>query len=131
MKLRRDPMPSDLAILSAEQYGTAGVHHPVKSAKAKKTHSSHADDGPRKRAKTSPVAVVTEVNDDGDEKSKRARGRPRLDTKDQTAAEVCSSPWSLVSRICSSSQLSSFSARTIITVKVTTSMCLAASGGSC
>lgn len=86
MKLHHKTMPSDLAILDAEQYiGTAG---PGKTGKAKKAHLAQADDGPRKKAKTSSVAEETEANDDGDERSKRARGRPRLDTKDQTAAEV-------------------------------------------
>lgn len=93
MKLRHEPMPSDVAILSAEQYGTASFGHLSGSVgKPKKTHTAHADhDGPRKRAKTSSVAVVTEVTEDGDgdDKAKRSRGRPRLDTKDQSAADVC------------------------------------------
>lgn len=62
---------------------------PETGDKANKTQSPHAEEGPRKRAKTSPSAVVTEVKDDGaDDTSKRVRGRPRLDTKDQTAADV-------------------------------------------
>lgn len=91
MKLRREPMPSDLAILSAEQYGPAGFHLSGTVGKTKKTHPAHAGhDGPRKRSKTAAVTVVTEVNEDGDEddKGKRTRGRPRLDTKDQNPADV-------------------------------------------
>lgn len=84
-------MSSNLAILDAEQFvGTAGIHLAGKGGIVKKAHPVHADDGPRKRAKRSTVTVVTEVGeeDGGDEKSTRARGRPRLDTKDQTAADV-------------------------------------------
>lgn len=97
MKLQHRTMPSDLAILNAEHYiDTAGLG---KSGKAKKSHSSQAEEGPRKRAKTSSVAVEVEALEDGDEKSKRARGRPRLDTKDQTAAEVGSLHVSLIHSI--------------------------------
>lgn len=91
MKLRQEPMPTDLPILNAEEYGTDGADSPVKNGKVKKAQTSREDEGPRKRAKTTSTAVVTEVTDEGDEKSKRARGRPRVDTKDQTAAEVGSS----------------------------------------
>ncbi|KUI53618.1 AP-1-like transcription factor [Cytospora mali] len=78
-------MSSDLAILSAEQYGGTAFH--TKTGKTKEFRSDHRDDWPRKRTKTSLVTVVTEVAEDGEEEKKRARGRPRLDTKDQTAAE--------------------------------------------
>lgn len=90
-------MASAIAILNAEQYlGTSGIPHLHGKAagRVKKTTSqhSHADGGPRKRAKTSSTAVVTEVaevDEDGEgETTKRARGRPRLDTKDQSAADV-------------------------------------------
>lgn len=85
--MRRAAMPSDLAILSAEQYG--GTAFTAKHDKAKELLSVCTDDWPRKRARTSPVATVTGVKEDGEEeKMKRARGRPRLDTKDQTASEV-------------------------------------------
>ncbi|KAL1881344.1 hypothetical protein Daus18300_001197 [Diaporthe australafricana] len=79
-------MPSDLAILSAEQYLDGSFTS--KSSKAKKPSTSQTETTPRKRAKISPVAAETEPAEDGeDDGAKRARGRPRLDTKDQTAAE--------------------------------------------
>lgn len=86
-KMRPEAMPSDLAILSAEQYldGT----FTGKTGKAKKPSTSKPETSPRKRAKISPPAVETESAEEGDDDgAKRARGRPRLDTKDQTAAEV-------------------------------------------
>ena len=86
MKLRRETMPSDLAILSAEQYG--GPAFTRKTAKAKDSPSEQTDDGPRKKAKTTSENVVTETTEDGEETAKRSRGRPRLETKDQTSADV-------------------------------------------
>lgn len=80
--------PSDLAsILSAEQYRGAGFT--AEADKAEGSLSVYTDDWPRKRAGNPPVSMVTQVQEDGEEeKMKRARGRPRLDTKDQTASEV-------------------------------------------
>lgn len=105
-------MSSDLPILNAEQYiDAADIRPTVKARRGKKSPAARSEEGPRKRAKTSSKAIVTEKEDqeeeeededadgdadadadaDEDEKSKRARGRPRLDTKDQNAAEV--GPW--------------------------------------
>lgn len=79
-------MPSDLAILSAEQYG--GAAFTTNSGQARESPLVGTDYGPRKRARKSSVTLGTEAPEDGEEeKRKRARGRPRLDTKDQTAAE--------------------------------------------
>lgn len=90
MRLYHKPMSSDLAILNAEQFlGTADMHLARKTSKVKKAHPAHADDGPRKRPKRAAVTVTrVDEEDDADEKSTRARGRPRLDTTDQTAADV-------------------------------------------
>lgn len=105
MRVCDDLMSSDLPILNAEQYiDTAEIRPTKKAGRGKKSPAELSEDGPRKRAKTSSKAVVTEIGDEGqededadadadadadeDEKSKRARGRPRLDTKDQNAAEV-------------------------------------------
>jgi hypothetical protein len=80
-------MPSDLAILSAEQYG--GAAFTTNAGQAKESPLVNTNYGPRKRARKSSVTLETEAPEDGEEeKRKRARGRPRLDTKDQTAAEV-------------------------------------------
>jgi len=76
----------DLAILSAETY-TSGIPFPGPRspvARKSKAPSRPAEDGPRKRARVQPSA-------DGiaqEEEKKRARGRPRLDVKDETAADV-------------------------------------------
>ncbi|KAJ0119725.1 BZIP family transcription factor [Diaporthe amygdali] len=85
--MRHEAMPSDLAILSAEQYFDGSFTG--EAGKAKKPSTSQPKTSPRKRAKISPPAVETESAEDGDDDgAKRARGRPRLDTKDQTAAET-------------------------------------------
>lgn len=86
-------MSSDLPILNAEQYvGAAGIRLTEKAEKAKKGPAARSEEGPRKRPKTSSKAAVADVDgDDADENAKRARGRPRLDTKDQNAADV--GPW--------------------------------------
>lgn len=85
-------MPSDLSILDAEEYDV-GIHFP--SSKAKSILRSRYEDGPRKRAKTSSITVTEIVDDqDAEDETKRARGRPRLDTKDETAADV-----SVISRL--------------------------------
>jgi len=72
-------MKSDLAILNAEQFDD-GVR--VSSGKAARS----ADNGlnPRKRAKTQPSSGTEKE----EEEKKRTRGRPRLDTRDETAADV-------------------------------------------
>ncbi|KAJ4393511.1 hypothetical protein N0V93_002723 [Gnomoniopsis smithogilvyi] len=100
-------MSSDLLIINEEQFvGEADVRSSVKADKVKKSPASRSEEGPRKRAKRSLEAIVKEVeeekgeeeeeegdqegdDDDAgpDEQSKRARGRPRLDTKDQSAAD--------------------------------------------
>lgn len=89
--------------LSGEQHiGAAGLRLNEETEKVKKNPAARSEEGPRKRAKKSAKPVVTEVEEDYeddedagvDEESKRARGRPRLDTKDQNAAEVGS--WSFV-----------------------------------
>ncbi|KAK1754023.1 hypothetical protein QBC47DRAFT_33387 [Echria macrotheca] len=74
----------DLAILSAEIY-TPGVPFPATRSGPRKTPASARpqDDEPRKRAR---IQEVTE-NPAQEEEKKRARGRPRLDVKDETAAD--------------------------------------------
>lgn len=95
--MRHEAMPSDLAILSAEQYLDGSFTG--RTGKAKKPPTSKPETSPRKRAKVSPPAAETESAEDGDDDgAKRARGRPRLDTKDQTAAEVGRSSSVLSSR---------------------------------
>lgn len=85
--MRHEAMPSDLSILSAEQYLDGPF--PGKTGKAKQPSTSKPETAPRKKAKISPPTVEAESADDGDDDgAKRARGRPRIDTKDQTAAEV-------------------------------------------
>jgi hypothetical protein len=85
--MRHEAMPSDLSILSAEQYLDGAL--PSRKGKAKEPPKSKAETGPRKRAKISPPALEAEPSEDRDDDgAKRARGRPRIDTKDQTAAEV-------------------------------------------
>ncbi len=80
-------MKSEIAALNAEQYGAeAGFlsgSRPTRKAPARPA----ADAGPpsRKRAK-----VDAGSSPEKDDEPKRARGRPRLDTKDETAAEVSS-----------------------------------------
>ena len=78
----------DLAILSAETYhgpDLAFLTSP-RSAAGKKTQqqSSTTQDGPRKRLKRQSP----EGGEQDDEEKKRSRGRPRLDIKDETAADV-------------------------------------------
>lgn len=78
----------DLPILSAELYDDGPAYNPPKRlATTRKKQASSAlrgaEDGPRKRAR----AQVADASEHEDE-AKRARGRPRLDTKDETAADV-------------------------------------------
>ncbi|KAJ9144112.1 AP-1-like transcription factor [Pleurostoma richardsiae] len=84
-------MQSDLAILNAEQYDL-GLRLP--SGRVRKGRNSpHSDDpvAPRKKAKVhATTAESPQENGDKtgeEEEKKRARGRPRLDTKDETAAD--------------------------------------------
>ncbi|KAK3291349.1 uncharacterized protein B0H64DRAFT_446577 [Chaetomium fimeti] len=77
----------DLPILSAELYDDGPAFDSPRrlTATRKKQASSSSrgpEDGPRKRARAQ-VADASEHEDEG----KRARGRPRLDTKDETAAD--------------------------------------------
>lgn len=85
----------DLAILSAEVFPglpfSNNKNNQIKSASkrsqtTRKTPppTSSSDEAPKKRAKTRALA-----NDEGeDEEKKRSRGRPRLDAKDESAADV-------------------------------------------
>jgi len=77
----------DLAILSAEVYDDGPAFGAsARIATTRKAHASpsprNTGEGPRKRARTQ--AVDPPESDD----KKRARGRPRLDTQDETAADV-------------------------------------------
>ncbi|KAK3316005.1 hypothetical protein B0H66DRAFT_534266 [Apodospora peruviana] len=79
----------DLAILSAETYDPglpylpASARHQVTKKSSQAHGSSVSQDGPRKRAKRQ----TAESADNDDEEKKRSRGRPRLDIKDETAAD--------------------------------------------
>jgi hypothetical protein len=66
-------MQSEISILNAEKYGEEPRR--TRSANGKRSLSEDHDD----------------EDDDGVQK-KRSRGRPRLDTKDETAADVSSPP---------------------------------------
>jgi hypothetical protein len=75
--------------LSAEKYGDGLDFEPVgRAASNRRAQSSTptADDqsAPRKRAKIQ----AQESTERGDDEKKRSRGRPKLDTKDETAADV-------------------------------------------
>lgn len=75
----------DLAILSAEVYET-GLSRSSTGRKAgtrKAKAPRDAENGSRKRARNQS----TETSEPEDDK-KRVRGRPRLDPKDETAADV-------------------------------------------
>ncbi|KAK0707362.1 hypothetical protein B0H67DRAFT_494801 [Lasiosphaeris hirsuta] len=76
----------DLAILSAEIY-TPGLPYsaPGRPAVTKKTPPTRSsEEGPRKRAKRQSPEEAVEPEE---EEKKRTRGRPRLDAKDETAAD--------------------------------------------
>ncbi|KAK4147390.1 uncharacterized protein C8A04DRAFT_9014 [Dichotomopilus funicola] len=78
----------ELPILSAELYGDDRVFPapkrlPAVRKKQVRSSSRGIEEGPRKRKKTQPVETP-----DQDDETKRARGRPRLDTKDETAADT-------------------------------------------
>ncbi|KAJ4412448.1 hypothetical protein N0V82_008803 [Gnomoniopsis sp. IMI 355080] len=90
-------MPSHPPNLSGEQHvGAADLRLSEETEKVKRSPAARSEEGPRKRAKKRPKPIVTEPveeeSEDGedagvDEQSKKARGRPRLDTTDQNAAE--------------------------------------------
>ncbi|KAK4452503.1 AP-1-like transcription factor [Podospora aff. communis PSN243] len=74
-----------MAILSAEVYSTPGIPFARAAATKKSPPPSRvAEEGPRKRARTQGSTEAVEREDEG---GKRARGRPRLDVKDETAAD--------------------------------------------
>ncbi|KAK0643980.1 hypothetical protein B0T16DRAFT_332013 [Cercophora newfieldiana] len=74
----------DLAILSAEVYASPGIPFGrAGAAKKGPPPGGPSEDGPRKRAR---VQSSTDGGEHEEEK-KRARGRPRLDVKDETAAD--------------------------------------------
>jgi hypothetical protein len=85
--------PGDLAILSAEVYddspafASAG-RPPVtrKPPSAPGPSQRGAAEGPRKRTRTQTAEDAEAA--EGEDDKKRSRGRPRLDTKDETAADV-------------------------------------------
>ncbi|SPQ23297.1 19bccc18-3a96-48aa-94f3-c5fd50efb01b [Thermothielavioides terrestris] len=78
----------DLAILSAEVYhdgaafGSPSRLTAISKTQASTSPSERLDDAPRKRARTQ-AAESAEL----EAEKKRARGRPRLHTKDETAAD--------------------------------------------
>lgn len=75
----------DLPILSAEVY-TPGFSYgrPATTKKSSPPSTRSSEEGPRKRVKTQPSTNGPEREE---EEKKRARGRPRLDVKDETAAD--------------------------------------------
>ncbi|KAK3901896.1 hypothetical protein C8A05DRAFT_44556 [Staphylotrichum tortipilum] len=87
--------PGDLAILSAEVYDdspafASSARQPVTRKLALASGPSQrgsAEGGPRKRARTQTAEDAAEPAEAEDDK-KRSRGRPRLDTKDETAADT-------------------------------------------
>jgi len=81
-------LAGDLPILSAEVY-TPGFSYgrPTTTKKSSPPSTRGSEEGPRKRAKTQSS---TDGPEREEEEKKRARGRPRLDVKDETAADVSS-----------------------------------------
>lgn len=78
---------NDLSILSAESYENAPVYRPTKASQTRKSPSSKNSSA---RVKRSLPVDEDDLGDEDDEaRRKRSRGRPRLDTKDETAADVC------------------------------------------
>ncbi|KAI1632906.1 hypothetical protein F4809DRAFT_57577 [Biscogniauxia mediterranea] len=78
---------SDLAVLSAEQYDDGRVTKRSGSVVTRKLNTSRASPletvNPKKRGRK----PSEEGHDEPEEETKRARGRPRLDTTDQTPSE--------------------------------------------
>ncbi|PSR76757.1 hypothetical protein BD289DRAFT_456903 [Coniella lustricola] len=85
MKLGGGTITSPLAVLNAEQYDD--IYLTAKMTKTGKTPRLQRDGAPRKRARTSAANATVQDLDEAEEKTKRTRGRPRLDTTDQTAAD--------------------------------------------
>ncbi|KAK8084203.1 hypothetical protein PG997_005474 [Apiospora hydei] len=81
-------MSSDLAILSAESYDDGCRPHRAASngPAMRKSISSAAGDKPIPKKRTRTQSSLD--HDEPDEEKKRARGRPRLDTTDQTPQEA-------------------------------------------
>ena len=78
----------DLPVLSAEMYDPGdGSITPEDAATRNKDPRSAARDGRKKRKVLSPSADPEQPEEDD---KKKMRGRPRLETKDETAAEVTS-----------------------------------------
>jgi hypothetical protein len=105
------PMDNAMAILSSEQYDDRGASRrsvrrhqepmiplfglveqpqhkevlPVrKTAQASKSHDAESDAGERRKKKQK----LSSEDEGEDDAAKKVRGRPRLDTKDETAADV-------------------------------------------
>lgn len=79
----------DLAILGVETYPDPLVQTPARSRSARQPNSAVASNrseegGPRKR----PRLQGTDGGSREKDETKRARGRPRLDVSDETAADV-------------------------------------------
>ena len=79
----------DLAILGVETYPDPLVQAPARSRSTRQSHPNIAiqrseEGGPRKRQRLQGADVGTHEKDE----TKRARGRPRLDVSDETAADV-------------------------------------------
>jgi hypothetical protein len=82
-------MVGDLAILSAEKYDVGGRFASAARNAARKAvrHSSTAsNDGAAARKRARPTTAEAPAADGEDRKGKR--GRPRLETKDETAQDV-------------------------------------------
>jgi len=80
-------MTAELAILSAERYDDGARSRTIRLTR-KVSPTQEADDGsvPRKRAR----GPTKEDADGAEPENKRSRGRPRLETTDETPAEVSS-----------------------------------------
>lgn len=79
----------DLAILGVETYPDPLVQHPARSRSARQsklttTSPRSEEGGPRKRPRLQGADGGAREKDE----TKRARGRPRLDVSDETAADV-------------------------------------------
>jgi hypothetical protein len=97
-------MHTELSILSAEQYDD-GVHFRPGGVRVNPHRKLPAglvdDDAPqKKRAKTKRPAV-DDMDLDDESGKKRSRGRPRLDTKDETAADVSMALPTVTLALCS------------------------------
>lgn len=81
-------MQSDLAILNATQYedGVPSQRGHAASAPMKTPHAPLSEPPSRKRPRT--VSTAQPAQAEHEEEKRRARGRPRLDPKDQTPQDV-------------------------------------------